>query len=177
MIRANLIYIPLISTRMPVCLLFVYHKKSTLLNQKCYRYFSLKTTISSQQIFQCLVRNKQFKFSRVFLIMADCKFYPAQLSLFWFQKRAKIWTAYFWPKIGISAERKWSFWDWNTCTVNSVENMSTVWKTPSNSVENVFHTVDSMENEFNSAFSSNCSTQKVLKIKKNYMLLQFFSMI
>ena len=33
-----------------------------------YSQISLKTTICSQQIFQCLVRNKQFKFSRVFEI-------------------------------------------------------------------------------------------------------------
>ena len=87
-----------------------------------YRYFSLKTTISSQQIFQSLVRNKQFKFSRFFWVMTDCKLYPAQLTqllcLFWFQKHAKIWTAYFWPKIGRSAARKQFFWAWSGCNVN-----------------------------------------------------------
>ena len=76
----------------------------------CYRYFSLKTTISAQQIFQSLVRNKQFKFSRVFWVQL------AQLSLFWFQKCAKIWTAYFWPKLGRSAARKQFFWAWSGCT-------------------------------------------------------------
>ena len=44
---------------------------------------------------------------RAFFQLWTCQ--QAHLSLFWFQKRAKIWTAYFWPKIGISAERKWSF--------------------------------------------------------------------
>ena len=57
-----------------------------------------------------MVRNKQFKFSRVFWVQL------AQLSLFWFQKCAKIWTAYFWPKIGRSAARKHFFWAWSGCT-------------------------------------------------------------
>ena len=41
------------------------------MNFSKYRCFSLKTTISSQQIFQSLVRNKQFKFSRVFEIKTN----------------------------------------------------------------------------------------------------------
>ena len=67
------------------------------------------------------------------------------------------------------------------------------WKTLSNSTENVFRTVGtvrktfsvllvgvfrtvhiliySVENEINSAFPSNCSTQKVIKIKKRIFTL------
>ena len=68
-----------------------------------YSQIRLKTTVSAQQIFQSLVRNKQFKFSRIFEIKTNL------VELAELKKRAKIWTAYFWPKIGRSAARKWSF--------------------------------------------------------------------
>ena len=41
-----------------------------------YSQIRLKTTVSAQQIFQSLVRNKQFKFSRVF----DIKTNPGELA-------------------------------------------------------------------------------------------------
>ena len=77
-----------------------------------YSQIRLKSTVSVQQIFQYLVRNKQFKFSRIFEIKTNL------VELAELKKRAKIWTAYFWPKIGRSAARKWSFWDWNTWKIH-----------------------------------------------------------
>ena len=91
--------------------------------QLIYRYISLKSTISSQHIFQCLVRNKQFKFSRVFLFWfftylsrrpSACSYKFVLIS-----KRAKIWTAYLWPNSGRSAAGKRCFWAWCGCTIGT----------------------------------------------------------